>query len=326
MSWIETLWYKKGIWSWFLLPLTLLFYLLSRLRILLYRKQLLKSFNVSVPVIVVGNISVGGSGKTPLVLYLVRELQIRGFRPGIISRGYRGKSDRWPQDVHPESAPNLVGDEPLLMARRSGVPVVVDPNRVKAAEYLLSKHPVDVIISDDGLQHYRLRRDIEIAVVDGDRRFGNGRLLPAGPLREPLSRLRQVDFIVCNGGSPALGEQSMSLKWQMLQNLKSGTEISLESLKGVAVHAIAGIGNPQRFFKLLESVGLAPIPHPYPDHHDYRVEDICFDDQRPVIMTEKDAVKCQSFATDRHWMLAVDAQLNDRFIEEISHHLERLRG
>ena len=153
MSWIENLWYQKGRGGWFLLPLTLIFYLLTRLRLLLYRNQLLKSFKVSAPVIVVGNISVGGSGKTPLVLYLARELKLRGFRPGIISRGYGGQSERWPQEVHPESDPNRVGDEPLLMARRSGVPVVVDPNRVEAAEYLLSKHPVDVIISDDGLQH-----------------------------------------------------------------------------------------------------------------------------------------------------------------------------
>ncbi len=264
-------------------------------------------------VIVVGNITVGGSGKTPLVLWLAQFLRQQGFRPGIVSRGYGG-SAVLPQQAEPDGDAAQVGDEPLLLARRSHCPVWVGRDRVAAGRALLAAHPeCDVIISDDGLQHYRLRRDMEIAVVDGQRRFGNGYLLPAGPLREGVGRLCSVDAVVVNGNeevTSSVPQFHMRLRGVALSNLRSGVTAGVEGFKGKSIHALAGIGHPPRFFDHLHGLGLEFEAHSFPDHYAYRPGDLDWPGADAVLMTEKDAVKCAAIATDRHWVLAVDAELD----------------
>jgi tetraacyldisaccharide 4'-kinase len=262
-----------------------------------------------VPVIVVGNITVGGTGKTPFVLWLVEQLRRRGWNPGVISRGYGGCAPSYPLRVTATTDPAWSGDEPALIARRLEVPVAVAPDRVAAARMLLDAGEADILVTDDGLQHYRLARDIEICVVDGSRGLGNGSLLPAGPLREPPQRLQQVDLVVVNGGGwqapgPAL---EMQLGIAEAVSLASGERRPLAAFAGGRVHAVAGIGNPQRFFASLRAAGLDPLPHPFPDHHDYRDIDLCFDGAEPVLMTEKDAVKCGGMARPHWWFVPAQA-------------------
>lgn len=307
-----------------LLPVSWLFGALVFLRQRLYRTGLLPSHRLPVPVIIVGNISVGGSGKTPLALWLVQQLLDAGWHPGIISRGYGG-SATGPQAVVPYNSSVEVGDEPLLMAQRGLCPVWIGRDRVAAGQALLAAHPeCDVILSDDGLQHYRLRRDFEIAVVDGARRFGNEQLLPAGPLREPVSRLRSVDAVVVNGGLHAVGEFAMQLHGAQLYNLLNPSmQASVADFAGQRLHAIAGIGNPERFFRHLESLGLEIIRHPYPDHHPYTAADLDFGGIDAVLMTEKDAVKCAAFASEHCWVLRVDAQVDTFLTERI---LDKING
>ncbi|MDZ4261024.1 MAG: tetraacyldisaccharide 4'-kinase [Pseudomonadota bacterium] len=318
-------WYSARAPLW-LLPLSWLFLVLVKVRRLAYKTGLLRSFRLPVPVIIVGNISVGGTGKTPLVAWLVKALQQAGYRPGIISRGYGGQAQQWPQQVLPDSDPLLVGDEPLLLAQRCGCPVVAAPDRVLAARQLLEHSNCNILISDDGLQHYRLQRDIEIVVVDGARRFGNGHCLPAGPLREPVSRLKQVDFVVANGAAMS-GEVAMQLVPGALVALLDGDETaSLAELHGQQVHAVAGIGNPARFFALLKQHGLSVIEHPFPDHHHFVVDDLFFADKLPVLMTEKDAVKCRRYADARMWYLPVEAQLDDSFARAFMQQTKSLTG
>jgi tetraacyldisaccharide 4'-kinase len=280
------------------------------MRRLAYRRNWLPSYHPGVPVIVVGNLSVGGTGKTPLVAYLVDVLRRAGYRPGVVSRGYGGRSDHWPRQVVADSDPREVGDEPVVLARRCDVPVWVGADRVAAAAALLRASESDVIVSDDGLQHYRLERDVEIAVVDGYRGLGNGACLPAGPLREPSSRLREVDFIVA-AGIGWKGEYLMTLKGNRAVNL-GDPRISrpLAQFGDQSAHAVAGIGNPRRFFRSLQAQGINVVEHPLPDHHDFRVEDLLFGDERPVLMTEKDAVKCEAFARNWFWYVPVEAQVD----------------
>jgi tetraacyldisaccharide 4'-kinase len=274
---------------------------------LCYGVGLFETTRLQVPVVVVGNITVGGTGKTPLVSWLAGHLRQAGYRPGIVSRGYGGNAKTWPRAVTPDSDPAEVGDEPVLLARRAGCPVVVGPDRVADARMLLSEHDCDLIIADDGLQHLALGRDLEIAVVDGMRRLGNGRCLPAGPLREPAARLAGVDFQVCNG-SPQGEELGMQLSGGRLHRVGEDDIVADPAgLAGAPVHAVAGIGNPARFFADLRGLGLEVIEHPFPDHHTYVAADIAFGDGRPVIMTEKDAVKCVAFAGPVHWYLPVQA-------------------
>ena len=263
-------------------------------------------------IIVVGNITVGGSGKTPLVARLCRILQHAGFKPGVISRGY-GRKERDLRLVSPASDPAKVGDEPLLIARQTGVPVIVSPNRCKAVEKLIGMGR-NIVISDDGLQHYRLPRDLEICVVDGQRKFGNGKLLPAGPLREPLSRLETVDYVVVNGEDPVLAEVEdvtpMSLHGSILRSLKDGQNWRLSQFAGCSVNAVAGIGNPERFFKLLEHARIRVNRYPFPDHHAFTASDFePMDSNLPVLMTEKDAVKCKALDLKNAWSLVVEAAL-----------------
>ncbi len=295
-----------------LYPLGLVFRVLVALRRLLYRVGVLKATRLPVPVIVVGNLTVGGSGKTPLALALVAWLRQAGHSPGLVSRGYGGHA-RELMPVRPDSDPALVGDEPVLLARRSGCPVWIGRRRAQAGQQLLAFHPeVDVILTDDGLQHYALARDMEIVVVDGERGFGNGRLLPAGPLREPLSRLAEVDAVVVNGGAggpplpvPAF---SMVLAGHGLVNLaRPDLVVPPSHFRGGRVHALAGIGNPQRFFDHLTALGLEIEPHPFPDHHAFMATDL---PPGTVIMTEKDAVKCAAFGRPDAWFLAVDAEVD----------------
>jgi tetraacyldisaccharide 4'-kinase len=268
-----------------------------------------------VPVIVVGNISVGGTGKTPLVLWLADFLRQQGYHPGIVSRGYGGGTEGVVA-VDIRSDPAAVGDEPLLLARKSGCPVWVGRDRVAAGNALLRAHiECDVVVSDDGLQHYGLDRDMEIVVVDGERKFGNGLLLPAGPLREGISRLGSVDAVVVNGGSLKAtmllrNEFEMSLEGGEFYNLRQPERRAVAAdFGGKKLHAVAGIGNPQRFFAHLRRLGLAFEEHGFPDHCAFRLQDLDYDDADALLMTEKDAVKCAGFADERYWALAVEAIL-----------------
>jgi tetraacyldisaccharide 4'-kinase len=289
----------------------------AKFRKFLYRLGILKTHTLPVPVIVVGNITVGGTGKTPLIIWMAGFLKNSGFKPGIISRGYRGRSATWPQWVTADSDAGTVGDEALLIAKETGCPMAVGPLRVDSASMLLKLADCDVILSDDGLQHYALNRDIEIAVIDGERRFGNGYCLPAGPLREPIERLKSVDFIIVNGEKYEEREFSMKLVGEMLINLVTGEQKSLQEFKGIDCHALAGIGNPDRFFTLLEAAGLTCITHSFPDHYQFQRRDIEFSDNKPVLMTEKDAVKCTEFAGKQHWYLPVKAVPDAVFSEKL---------
>jgi tetraacyldisaccharide 4'-kinase len=326
MERLQQHWYRLSPLHLLLYPLSLLFRLLVALRRLLFRVGLLASVKLPVPVIVVGNVTVGGTGKTPLTLWLAQRLIEAGWHPAIISRGYRSEGDASAREVRKDDSARTVGDEPLLMARRALCPVWVGRNRPSVAQALLQAHPeCDILISDDGLQHYRLQRDIEIAVIDGVRRFGNGLLLPAGPLREPLSRLREVDALVFNGGTPDIAEGfTMSLQGTRFHNLLDPTLTrSASDFEGLKVHALAGIGHPQRFFRHLQQLGLQPDTHAFPDHHHYSGNEINPKDADAILMTEKDAVKCAAFASPRHWVLQVDAQvappLFNLITEKLSH-------
>jgi tetraacyldisaccharide 4'-kinase len=326
------MWYGLTPWHVVLLPLAILFRLVVELRRVLYRIGLLRAIRLPVPVIVVGNISVGGTGKTPLVLWLATFLRQQGFHPGIISRGYGGRADSQAA-VGIDCDPAVVGDEPLLLAKKSGCPVWIGRDRVAAGDALLRAHPeCDVLLSDDGLQHYRLGRDVEIVVVDGERQFGNGLPLPAGPLREGVSRLRSVDAVVVNGGSlrldrPLRNEFGMRLEGRVFYNLRnSQRRAEADDLQGKKLHAVAGIGNPQRFFAHLRGLGLAFEEHAFPDHCAYRPQDLAYADADALLMTEKDAVKCAGFADERFWALAVEAVMPPAFGQTILQKLRDIDG
>ena len=308
---LTNLWYGNSPLRWGLLPLALVYRAGAQLRRAAYRRGTLKAVELPVPVIVVGNVSVGGTGKTPFVIWLAAALEKRGLRVGIVTRGYRGKARDWPRVVTATSDALEVGDEPVLLARRTGCPVVAGPDRVAAARRLLEEQRVDVLISDDGLQHYRLARRFEIAVVDGVRGMGNGLCLPAGPLREPAERIGEVDAIVVNGGdwghAGVFRAQTVATGVHRVTN---GEPRTLESFKGSEVHAVAGIGNPQRFFELLEDAGLDVIPHPLEDHAEIGPEQLTFEEPGAVLITEKDAVKCEAFAHANVWCVVVDLQLD----------------
>jgi tetraacyldisaccharide 4'-kinase len=315
-KWLQQQWSGLSWWHMLLIPLSCLFWLLSSLRRYGYKTGLLRSGKLPVPVIVVGNISVGGTGKTPLVIWLVEQFKRSGFSPAVISRGYGGVTNQ-PASVNPESNPHQVGDEPVLLSRRCGCPVWVGQNRVETAQALLAEYPeCDVIISDDGLQHYALQRDFEIAVVDSSRGFGNGRLLPAGPLRESGSRLKTVDAVVYNGDAPS-EKQPRSDTFPM--RLESGdfhnlhdqeAKTSIANLKDKRICAVAGIGNPQRFFHQLTQAGLQFESRSFPDHYNFQPEDLQIENADVILMTEKDAVKCIAFAKPNWWYLPVTAVID----------------
>jgi tetraacyldisaccharide 4'-kinase len=319
-------WYEGRGGCLLLLPLSWLFAALAALRRAWHTWR--GPARLPVPVIVVGNITVGGTGKTPLVLWLVERLRAAGRRPGVISRGYGGAAGV-PVEVRPDSAPAVAGDEPLLVARRGLCPVWIGRRRHAAGLALLAAHPeVDVIVSDDGLQHYALARDIELAVVDGRRGFGNGRRLPAGPLREPVARLAEVDAVVINGegGIPAPGVPvyPMRLVAGGLYNLaRPSWHEPASYFVGQRAHAVAAIGNPARFFALLDQLGITAAAHAFPDHHPFRADDL---PAGTVIMTEKDAVKCAAFGREDLWVLPVDAEVSEGLEQQILAKLETRHG
>lgn len=326
MSWIDNIWYSPRWFHWpiiiLLLPLTALFWLLSALRRTLFRLDFKPSIDIPVPVIVVGNISVGGNGKTPLVVFLAKHLRQKGYQPGVLSRGYGGKNAIYPMTVEQDSRVDMAGDEAILMRQHINCPLVVDPVRPRGAMELVGKHKCDVIICDDGLQHYALNRDIEIVVIDGQRRCGNNLLLPAGPLREGSWRLDHVDFLVLNGGQVTNGEYLMALEAGRLINVKyPNKSLSINDLTS-PVTALAGIGNPQRFFSLLEKKRVKLKDKiSFVDHHAFIQQDI---PSGMVIMTEKDAVKCTQIAHDDCWYLPVSASLTSQFETQLLQKLQHI--
>ncbi len=335
-SWLELHWQRISPVSVLLYPLSLLFRAVAALRRRLYAAGILPRSRLPVPVIVVGNIMAGGTGKTPLTLWLALLLRKRGRAPGIVCSGYGG-AHAGPQRVLPDSDPLACGDEAVLLARRSGCPVWTGVDRVAAARALLAAQPAcDVVLSDDGLQHYALARDFEICVVDGERGHGNGWLLPAGPLREPAARLASVDAVVVNAGAdcslaalvpPGVPCFDMRLAGEEFHNLlDSGRRVSAGHFRGKRVHAVAGIGNPQRYFQQLRGLGLEFTAHPFPDHHAFSAGDLAFPGADAVLMTEKDAVKCRRFAAETHWVLAVDAETDPRLGDLVLQKLGTARG
>jgi tetraacyldisaccharide 4'-kinase len=312
-------WYRSSYTplTFLLLPASFVFRAIVSVRRAFYRAGLKTTEHFPVPVIVVGNITVGGTGKTPFVIWLAQFLRAAGYKPGIVSRGYGGKAQTKPCAVTSDSDPHVVGDEAVLLAKRAACPMVVGVDRAAAVKALLANSDCNVVISDDGLQHYRLGREIEIAIVDGQRRFGNQLMLPAGPLREPISRLEQVDFVIAQ--QQALpGEYKMLLQGQdVVQVTKPDATQPLKSFSQAKIHAVAAIGNPAQFFSALRAAGLTVIEHVFQDHYMYEPRDFDFGDKLPIIMTEKDAVKCVSFADERFWYLPVVAELETAFSNEL---------
>lgn len=320
---VDRIWYDGGHVPFWMSALVPVYRMGSRLVRWTWSSGLRQPARLAVPVIVIGNITAGGTGKTPLVLALVDALRARGWKPGVVSRGYGGSASS-ARLLDDDPDPSIVGDEPALIKRRSAVPVAVGSHRVRAARLLLEKE-VDVILADDGLQNPSLARDIEICVVDGQRRFGNGRLLPAGPLREPPDRLGRIDFVVCNGGQAGAGEVPMRLLGTSAVKVRDDeTMRALADLSGQRVHAVAGIGNPQRFFESLRQHGIELVEHAFPDHHAFAPGDLDFGDDLPVLMTEKDAVKCRGFAAERHWKVPVEAELPSAFLDALDARLRSL--
>ena len=324
-QWLESVWYDpnkaNGIGRLMLMPLS---YLYTAINSYQRKSQTKNQIKLACPIVVVGNISVGGTGKTPLTIHIVKLLQQTGYTPAIITRGYGGKATTWPQAVTLKSDPNLVGDEAVLMASSTGVPVYAGANRLESIEQLLNapnvEYKVDVIVSDDGMQHYKLPRDIQIAVIDGKRQLGNGYCLPAGPLREKKERLNDCDLIVVNGQNEKGTDYfEMTLSGQTLINLSTLKTKPLIDFNGQTIQALTGIGNPQRFYSTLKDAGLNVIENSFPDHYAFQQSDLSFDDNQIVIMTEKDAVKCKPLIKDvsssgkQYWCLPVTATLPNEF-------------
>jgi tetraacyldisaccharide 4'-kinase len=316
-------WYHRGLLAWLLWPASLVFGVLALSRRLLYRIGILRSRHPGIPVIIVGNLTAGGSGKTPLVLWIAEYLKKNGWTPGIVSRGYGAHiAGARAATIADDAA--AVGDEPIVLSRRSGCPVWVGADRVAVAAALRSAHPeVDVLVLDDGLQHYRLRRDLEIAVVDA-RAFGNGFLLPAGPLREPEWRLRSAHAVVSHGA--ARKGYAMQLRGAEVHRMTDAAERRpVSAFAGQKVHAVAGIGDPNRFFLHLAKLGVRLVPHPFPDHHRFDAKDLEFGDDAPVLMTEKDAVKLRRTAKQNWWVLPVTAELDPAFGDWLTKRLDGIR-
>ncbi len=333
---IVAAWYGKRRWLWVLWPVSVLYqWLAARRRRILERSRHESS---APPVVVIGNIAVGGTGKTPLLMMLARALQARGVRVGVVSRGYGGHPPASPFKVTVTSAVAEVGDEALMMQRALDVPFYVDAKRARAVAALAATGECDLILSDDGLQHYEMARARELVVIDGERLFGNGLCLPAGPLREPLNRLREVDYVLINGEQRSANAKlpplragrhplAMSLVPVAWVNLASGARVALDALPvppSGTLHALAGIGNPARFFATVEALGYRACTHPFPDHHPFSPSDLAFAGEDLVVMTSKDAVKCEAFAKQTYWMLAVEAQLEATALDALCHDLTGL--
>ena len=316
-------WYKKSLWLYLLLPFSLIFSYITNRRRRKFVKSKKLNHKTSIPLIVVGNLTIGGTGKTPLVAYIASELAKKGYKPGLVSRGYGGKF-RETLPVTSDTPVRQTGDEAQILSKLN-LPFYIDKNRVRAVKILEENHDCDVIISDDGLQHYNMNRDIEIVVIDGKRRFGNNLTFPAGPLRETKTRLNSVDFIVNNSGPTQENEYLMNVSPAKFVHLKSGKSYPIKKWPmHKQVHAVAGLGNPGRFFDLLARLGFEIIRHPFPDHHNFDESDIFYLDHLPIIMTEKDASKCRQFDNNKIWYLTIEADVSDRFIEELDTKLKSL--
>jgi tetraacyldisaccharide 4'-kinase len=314
-AWLLRRWYGNGPIGLFI-PLSGLFAVLSSVRRWCYRQRAAHVTKLPVPVIIVGNITSGGTGKTPFVIWLTRALQERGYKPGIITRGYGGKSEHWPMSVTAQTDPVMVGDEAVLLATRTEVPVAAGPDRLQTARCVLNGNSIDVIVSDDGLQHYQLSRDVSFIMLDGQRYLGNGWLLPAGPLRESAARLNEVDFVICksalaNSTTLPTGALIMHLSLEDAVNLSGGYRRPLAEFAGKRVHAVAGIGYPQQFFEALGNHGLLVDGRPLPDHAELSEADLTFDDGAPVLMTEKDAIKCRDLRLPHHWYVPASVKFSE---------------
>jgi tetraacyldisaccharide 4'-kinase len=330
-SFIERSWYGDKLWCYALLPLALLFQSISVIRRWYWQNIQLPAPS-TVPLIVVGNITVGGTGKTPLLISMANYFERQGFKVGVLSRGYGSRAANYPHFV--DSATSVIesGDEALLIAQSTNCPVAISPKRVEARNALQKKYPCDVILSDDGMQHYALARHCEIVVIDGSRWLGNGLCLPAGPLRESAARLRSVDYVVVNGpvhesNNIPVDFVAMSLETMLWRKVVDDTEGCSETLSTIdRVHGISGIGNPARFFRSLREINIYAIEHVFADHHPYTLSDILFEDELPIVMTAKDAVKCKPLLQNSHlsdeqlnryWYLPVEAQLPDAFYQQV---------
>ncbi|WP_299877099.1 tetraacyldisaccharide 4'-kinase [uncultured Cocleimonas sp.] len=324
-QWLERVWYKNGKGRFLLMPLSALYCAANAYQ----RKTQLKALSqnppiINVPIIVVGNITVGGTGKTPVTVHIVNLLKKSGYKPAIITRGYGGKAQSWPQKVTADSDAELIGDEAVLMATRTGVPVYAGANRLESIQSIQADTDCDVIVSDDGMQHYKMPRDIQIAVVDGERGFGNQHCIPAGPLREKLSRLDSCDLLVLNGENKTQNTllnqfYMMSLSGNTLVNLATEAQLPLTEFSQQKVDAVTGIGNPKRFYSTLEDAGLVVNQHSFPDHYAFTKNDLLFANDSKVIMTEKDAVKCKNLVGDhKHfWYLPISAVLPQDFDDKL---------
>lgn len=321
-TWLNSIWYSRPNPPFWMLPFEWLYQSIVLSRNFCYRIGLFESWAAPVPVIVIGNLTVGGTGKTPMALHLARRLKDKGWKPGLVSRGYGIALDD-PVLVEPQDVASVIGDEPMLLARESGCPVAVFPRRAEAARLILENTDCNLLICDDGLQHLALERDIEILVVDGLRRFGNGHCLPAGPLREGVSRIRTVDLAIQNGGTAMPGFIQMELKPEALVNIMTRETLSLDQAADRKWYAVAGIGNPDRFARTLQQVGIDAELDSFPDHHAFVVNDFDKAGERPIVMTAKDAVKCESFAGRDWWYLRVLAELEDDPVDEIDSRLRK---
>ena len=332
---LERAWYQpRASWTLLLWPLELLFVAIANYNKIRHKK---KQWQPPCPLLIVGNISIGGTGKSPLTIELIQILQAKGYKVGVVSRGYGAQRSDFPYQLKASDTAAQAPDEPLMIVQRTGVNLVIDPDRVRACQYLLANNDCDLILSDDGLQHYQMGRDIEIAVIDASRGLGNGHCLPVGPLRESSERLQSVDYVLLNG----TGATSFSSSYQMQivpcgwYRVKDNRYFSLEQFAtklqsvesgGAKIHAIAGIGNPQRFFDTLQQMGLDIIPHSFADHYQYRSVDISFDAADIVCMTEKDAVKCSQYAAENCYYLRISAHLETVFIDKLCGQLEAVRA
>lgn len=325
---LTDIWYRKSLHpaAILLLPFSYLFFICVFIRRWLYKTGLLKIYYFNPPVIVVGNLSVGGTGKTPFVIALAKFLQTQGYKPGIVTRGVGGKKRKHAYLVNGQDSPAKVGDEAILLVENTQCPVVIGINRAEAVQVLLENSNCNIVISDDGLQHYRLDRDMEIVMVDHERRFGNQYLLPAGPLREKKSRAAQADLVVVNGGDEN-NEYTLQLEpLECVSVVNPSHVVKWEEFPRGKIHAAAGIGHPDRFFQVLENAGFDIIPHTFPDHHLYQAFELDFADKLTIIMTEKDAVKCREFADERFWFLRVDAKMDTNVEQAILTRIKKIEA
>ncbi len=307
---------KFGISNFLLLPLSLVFFIVSKIHFGLYKLSILKVEKSKIPIVVVGNITAGGTGKTPIVISIVNYLESRNKKVGVVSRGYGGNYSQEVLEVVSSSNPNECGDEPLLIKKQTQAVVAISKKRARAVEFLNQQHQLDVIISDDGLQHYSMGRKIEIVVIDGNTRLGNGLFLPSGPLRDSKNRLNSVDFII-NNGSSLEGEVSSQLESKSFINLITGEKKDLNFFRRRKCYSVAGIGKPEKFFSVLRSFEIEVIAKPFPDHYQYKEEDLSFDKEYPILMTSKDCVKCSQFASDQMWYLDVTANIESDFYHQL---------